>query len=109
MALLYLSNLFINNNVSFRNAENDTEKAMSIYSKLKYEQGMLGAEFGLYSGILMQTRGNNPLPKINTCNYNFNYKLGRYFLWGSVVALPITIYRTLQYIKQNDIKFIRFN
>jgi hypothetical protein len=109
MALLYLSNLFINNNVSFRNAENDIEKGLSTYAKFKYEQGMLSTEFGLYLATIIQMRGNNPLPKNNTCNYNFNYKLRSNFLWGSVAVLPFTIYRTLQYIKQNDIKFIRFN
>lgn len=109
MALLYLSNLFVNNNVSFRNATNDTEKAISTYSKFKYEQQLLTFEFGLYSGISTEMiKLSNILSK-----NNHNRQIKMCILLGIPVILPFTVlpftmYRTLQYIRQNDIKFINY-
>ena len=106
MALLYLSNLFLDNSsVKFTEAKTNTEKALSVYTKYKYEQGLLGTEFGLYSAILFNSRNTI---NSNICNYNSNRRIAYYFAIGHLIVLPFTLYRTVQYINSKNIKFIQF-
>lgn len=111
MALLYLSNLILNNSgVKFTEAKTNTEKALTVYTKYKYEQILLGSEMGLYNAILFSLKNglNNNISQKSICKYNFNNKIKFYFMLGQLVVLPFTLYRTVQYINSKNIKFINF-
>jgi uncharacterized membrane protein (DUF2068 family) len=101
MALLYLSNLILNkSSIKFTQAETNVEKALSSYTKFKYEQVLLGSEIGIYNALFFHFK--NGLPK--------NKNLTKYYiLYGNILVLPFTLYRTFQYINSKNIKFIDFN
>lgn len=42
------------------------------------------------------------------CGYNYDKSILEYVRNGSIVALPISIYRAIDYIKNHDKKIIQF-
>jgi hypothetical protein len=110
MALLYIANKFIDNSgVTFTEAKTNTEKAISTYTKFKYEQGLLGFEFSLYIMVIsVLTKIRLPVRNFNGCNYNYSDSIKNYLFYGNVLVLPFTLYKTIQYINSKNIKFIQF-
>lgn len=108
MALLFLSNKLINlSDIKFVQAENQTEKVISTYSKFKYEQALLGFEFSLYVGFYaILTRRIPPRFISSGCSYNYEKSITQHVKIGSLIAFPISIYRAIDYIKNNDNKQI---
>lgn len=109
MALLYIANKLIDNTgITFTEAKTNTEKAISIYTKFKYEQSLLSFEFTFYTMIIsMLTKTRRPVQSFNGCYYKYDDKVRAAI--GSTLALPFTLYRTIQYINNKDIKFIDFD
>ena len=114
MALLYLAHkLFDICRIEFKKAENTTEKCISTYGKFKFEQALLSTEISIYVLTLQVFFGKkymrlNDIYKIQSCNYNKHYQIKESFQYGSLCALPLTTYRTFEYIKEKEQKIINF-
>ena len=111
MALLYLGyKLFDVCGFEFRKAENTTEKCISTYCKVNFEQTLLSAEFGVYVLIFQTLCGklNRQLYKKTYCQYNYNKHLKEISVYGGLFAFPITTYRTIEYCKNKDHQIINF-
>ena len=114
MALVYLGYKLLDiSEIKFKNADNCIEKCVATFSRYKMEQSLLSIELGIYM-ILLRPYIKKPivireLYKYPCCdNYRNNYRQDIY-LYSSLLAFPISIYRTYKYINNNDQKIISFN